>query len=333
PPRVGDAIDGGTPGRDLVVGQQVPGLVVERRAREERHFRVAVHEDLAQVVLELVAREVILAGERGVPVLLGVLREVEQPRLLEVVADEVRLYVDDELSGQRAGALRRHTGLLGLGAGDLEDGAEDVVHGEEGRGHAGAAGQERPAAQAVARTEVVRQLRDARLDALLLARLRQGVVLTVRDDLGGNRKLERVELRGRRLSELMRAEIVRHRRPSNRAAGSELLSGVPPRQALRVGHEEVVHLPHRGLGGAAVLGRLDVAEDRLLRLARLLLLDRLVHRVVGGAPVRSYAVMLHERLAHGASDLYHLLLEERGRAQRRAPGYVVRQSPEERDDG
>jgi len=54
------------------------------------------------------------------------------------------------------------------------------------------------------------------------------------------------------------------------------------------------------------------AEDRLLRLDRLFLLDGLVHRVVGGTPVRSYAVVLHERLAHGASDLYHLLLEERG---------------------
>src|SRR5207237_5659092 len=126
--------------------------------------------------------------------------------------------------------------------------------------------------------------------ALLLARLRQGVVLTVRDDLGRNRELERVELRGRRLSELMRAEIVRHRRPSIRTAGSELLSGIPPRQSLRVGDEEVVHLPHRGLGGAAVLGRLDVAEDRLLRLASLFLLDGLVHRVVRGAPLRSYAV-------------------------------------------
>src|SRR5205807_9616779 len=77
----------------------------------------------------------------------------------------------------------------------------------------------------------------------------------------------------------------------------------------------------------------DVAQDSLLRLARLFLLDGLVHRVVGGAPLRSYAVMLHERLAHGTSDLYHLLLEERGRAQRRAPGHLVRQSPEERDDG
>src|SRR3989454_4543049 len=42
-----------------------------------RSLRVAVHEDLAHVVLELEARQVVLAGEGGVPVLLGVLREVE----------------------------------------------------------------------------------------------------------------------------------------------------------------------------------------------------------------------------------------------------------------
>ena len=88
--------------RDLVVAQEIPRLVVEGRAREQRHLRVAVDEDLLDVVLELVAGQRVLAPEGRVPVLLGVLGEVEQAVLVEVVAHEVGLGVDDELLGERA---------------------------------------------------------------------------------------------------------------------------------------------------------------------------------------------------------------------------------------
>src|SRR5260370_30794344 len=43
--------------------------------------------------------------------------------------------------------------------------------------------------------------------------------------------------------------------------------------------------------------------------------------------------MPHESLAHGACGGYHLLLDGPGCALGPAPGQLVRQSPEERDDG
>ena len=74
---------------------------------QQRHLGVAVDEDLLEVVLELVAGQGVLAPERRVPVLLGVLGEIEQARLVEVVAHEVGLGVDDELLGERARPLVR----------------------------------------------------------------------------------------------------------------------------------------------------------------------------------------------------------------------------------
>ena len=93
--------------------------------------------------------------------LLGVLRQVEQALLLEVVADEVRLGIDDELAGQRLGSRIGQSGCGRLGALHVEDRPEYVVHGEEGRGHAGAAGEELAPAQPVTRREVAGQRVDA----------------------------------------------------------------------------------------------------------------------------------------------------------------------------
>ena len=104
-PRARDLVDGRAGRGDLVVAQEIPGLVVEGRAGQQRHLGVAVDEDLLHVVLELVARERFAPAQRRVPVLLGVLGEVEQPVLLEVVAHEVRLVVDDELPRERLGPL------------------------------------------------------------------------------------------------------------------------------------------------------------------------------------------------------------------------------------
>ena len=136
--RTGELVDGHAGGGDLVVGQEVPAGVVEGRAREQRHLGVAVDEDLLDVVLELVPGQVVFAPQLRVPVLFGVLGQIEQALLLEVVADEVRLGVNDELSGER---LRAHVGDARCGRfrpAHVEHGTEDVVHREEGGGHAGA---------------------------------------------------------------------------------------------------------------------------------------------------------------------------------------------------
>ncbi len=223
PARSGELVDGMAGGGDLVVGQEIPARVVEGRAREQRHLGVAVDEDLLHVVLELVARQGVLAPQHGVPVLLGVFGEVEEPLLLEVVAHEVRLGIDDELPGQRLRAQVGDTRRGGFGAAHLEDGTEHVVHGEEGRRHAGARGQELAPAQAVLRREITRQLRHPGLDAALLRRLRQRVVFAVRDDLGRNRPSERRDFGRCGALELGVAEIVRHGSPPSSVSPGDSL--------------------------------------------------------------------------------------------------------------
>src|SRR2546422_1061667 len=55
-----------------------------------------------------------------------------------------------------------------------------------------------------------------------------------------------------------------------------------------------MHLAHRILGGPSIVGRAGVFEDGLLRLARLLLLERLVGRVVLTPPLPAHAVVPEE---------------------------------------
>ena len=131
-------------------------------------------------------REVVFAHEIAIPVLLGVLGQVQESRLLEVVTHEVRLIVEDELPAQRARPRLRHPGLGRFGAADIEERSEDLVHRQERRGHAGAACQELPPAQAVPGAELGRQILDPRLHMRLLASLGKRVEFAVRHDLGGN---------------------------------------------------------------------------------------------------------------------------------------------------
>ena len=68
--------------------------------------------------------------------------------MVEVVAHEMGLHIEDELAGE---ALRPCLGQLGfarLGRRDLEDVAVDLVHRDEGRRHAAARAEELPAVQA-----------------------------------------------------------------------------------------------------------------------------------------------------------------------------------------
>ena len=195
-PGARDLVDGRAGRGDLVVAQEIPALVVEGRAGQERDLGVAVHEDLLDVVLELVPGERIGAGQRRVPVLVGVLGEVEQAVLLEVVADEMRLVIDDELPREGLGPPVGHARRLRLGWRHVEQRPEHLVHGEEGRRHAGGARQEPAAVHPVSAPEIVGQILDPGLDLLLLAGLRQRVVLAVGHDLCGDRRPERADLGG-----------------------------------------------------------------------------------------------------------------------------------------
>jgi hypothetical protein len=184
---------------DLLVGQKPPAWVIERRATQERQIGVAVVVDLFHIVLELVA------GERGdalllhlrVPVLARKIRQTQQLLVIEVVAHEMGLDVEDKLAGEALRARQHQLGLAGLGGRDLEDITVDVVHCEERRRHAAARVQELPAAQAEAIAVHVGELVDPRLDPLLRGALRGREILSVGDDLGGNRGSSRCRLGAR----------------------------------------------------------------------------------------------------------------------------------------
>ena len=212
-PRAGDTVDGRSRGRNLVVGEQIPRRIIEGRAREERHLGIAVDVDLLDEVLELVAGEVVVAGQRGIPVLAGVLREVEEAGLAEIVPYEVDLIIEDELAGEPIRAPVGHARRLRLGAGHVENGPEDLVHGEERRSHARRAGEEASPVHAMNGCEALGQILDARFDPLLLAGLGEGIELSIGDDLGGHRRCEGGLGGGGALQLLLAQEVWHHEPP------------------------------------------------------------------------------------------------------------------------
>src|SRR2546426_6663379 len=136
--------------------------------------------------------------------------------------------------------------------------------------------------------------------------------------------------RSRGSSELpSRNENVRARPPAIRPGGSGQMSAGEP---FGVGVEQTMHLAHRFLGRSSVVRGAQVLEDGVLRLARLLLLDCLVHRVVLAAPLGTYPVVLDEGATDGAGDLDHFLLQQGRRAEGGAPRPLMRELLEERDD-
>ena len=153
--RAGHLVDHVAGAGDLVVGEEQVLVVVGGRAGDHRDLGVAVDEDLLHVVLELVAREALAAGDVRVPVLLREVGGEHQQLLAVVVAHEMRLAVDDELLLECRGACVGHAGRGGLGTAGGEHRAKDLVHGEKGGRHAGGRRQESAAAQAVLRCELV----------------------------------------------------------------------------------------------------------------------------------------------------------------------------------
>ena len=190
PPRAREIVDHVARLDDLLVGQEPPARIVEWRAGEQRDVGVAVVVDLLDEVLEFVPdQRGGIALQRRVPVVGGELGEIQELLLIEVVAHEVGLDIEDELSGQALRAGSCQLGLAGFGGVDLEDPATiDLVHGEEGRRHAAARLHELPAAQPEPFAVLVGELEDAPLDTLLRFALRRGKVLAVRYNLGRYRR-------------------------------------------------------------------------------------------------------------------------------------------------
>jgi len=99
--------------------------------------------------------------------------------MLEIVAHEVGLDVEDELPCETLRPRQHQFGLVGFGRRNLEDFSVDFVHGEEGGRHTAARLHELPAVQAKLFPVRVRQLIDARFDLLLGRALRWRQVLAV----------------------------------------------------------------------------------------------------------------------------------------------------------
>ena len=112
------------------------------------------------------------------------LAEAEQLVVIEIVAHEVGLHVEDELPGEALGARLHEFGLARLRFVDLKHAAVDFLHGEEGGRHAAAGLHELAAAQAEAPGVDVGQFQDAPFHPLLQVALRGRQILAVRYDLG-----------------------------------------------------------------------------------------------------------------------------------------------------
>ena len=92
--------------------------------------------------------------------------------MVEVIAHEVGLHVEDELASEALRARLHELGLGGLSRLDAEHVAVDLVHGEEGGRHAAPRLHELAAAQAQPPGVDVRQFQDASFHALLQVALR-----------------------------------------------------------------------------------------------------------------------------------------------------------------
>ena len=104
--------------------------------------------------------------------------------MIEIVADEVGVHIDNELSGHALSPRHDQLGLMSLGSVDLEHiGAVDFFEGQESRGHAAAGRHELPAAEAQLLAVLVGQFEDPPLDAFLRLALSGRQILAVGNNL------------------------------------------------------------------------------------------------------------------------------------------------------
>ena len=135
-----------------------------------------------------------LPGERGIEHLLvdvlprRALAQEQQPLVLVVVGDMVRLAIEHELAFQRGQARLGAFGFAGFGGVDFEQPSIDLVHGEKSGGHSRGGFQESAPRDAQLLRHAVRALLDARLHRFLFFRPRPRQVFAVGHDLRGNRR-------------------------------------------------------------------------------------------------------------------------------------------------
>src|SRR5262249_20747814 len=106
--------------------------------------------------------------------------EPQQLLVIEIVADEVSLHVEDELPGETLRPRLHQLRLARLGLVDQEHvTAVDLLHGEECGRHAAASPHELPAAPSEPAAVATGQFQEAPLEPLLRLALRGRKILTV----------------------------------------------------------------------------------------------------------------------------------------------------------
>src|SRR5262249_7813873 len=103
---------------------------------------------------------------------------------IEVVTDEVRLHVEDELPGQALGSRLDQLRSVRFGGVDLENvGAIDFLHGEKGGGHTTPGRHELSPTQAKLLGVLIGQFENPPLDTFLRLTLSGRKIFTIGNDL------------------------------------------------------------------------------------------------------------------------------------------------------
>src|SRR5262245_12913424 len=217
--------------RALTIGQEPPGWIIERRAAQQRQAGVAVVIDLLDVALELIPgerRDALFLHLRA-PVLASESGEAQELLVLEIVANEMGLDIENKLSGQTLRSRQHQLRLVCLRPLDLEYVAIDFVHGEEGRSHAAARLHELAPAQAKPLAADVGQLQHPPLDALLCLALWRRKIFSVRHYLRRYRGCSRNRFSTGDQTLFSFTEPTSHWRPPL----TSLAAARPPRAATR----------------------------------------------------------------------------------------------------
>ena len=191
-----------------LVGQEPVVRNVGWRIGQQSDLGIAVEKHFLEVIVELqVGDGLFLASKFGVPAGFADRGahgdEVGQPG---VVAQEMGMGVEHVLALQRDGAFVGHLRSGGLGFGDREQLAVDLVHRQEGGGHAGCGLKEAAAADALAPGQTVAHFGQPVLDLLCLRGLAFGEIFVAGYDLRGYRKTVRQILGRRQLGAFFVAE-------------------------------------------------------------------------------------------------------------------------------
>ena len=145
----GEIVDHVTRLHDLRVRQQPPGWIVERRPREECKLSITVVIHLLDVVEKLEPRQPrrFLILDLRIPVRRCEVVQAKEFLVIEIVAHEVSVHIEDELSRYALGLRQYQLRLVGLRSVDLEHiGAVDLFEGKESGGHATACRHKLPTA-------------------------------------------------------------------------------------------------------------------------------------------------------------------------------------------